>query len=57
MLGDVRYSMVPTSARPLWGIELDPDQPGSHARYAFYREMSKDERERFVAMLLGRQPG
>ena len=26
-------------------------------RQAFYREMSKDERGQFVAMLLGRQPG
>jgi len=57
VLGDVRYAMLPTSARPLWGIELDPDRPRSHARYAFYREMSKDERGQFVAMLLGRQPG
>ncbi len=54
VLGDVRYSMLPISVRPLWGIELDPERPQSHARYGFYRDLAKGEREQFVDMLLGR---
>ncbi|MFO7604425.1 MAG: metal-dependent hydrolase, partial [Gammaproteobacteria bacterium] len=53
VLGDVRYAMLPTSARPLWGIEFDVRQPQAHARYRFYRDMTEAERDRFKAMLLG----
>ncbi len=54
VLGDVRYSMMPTSAKPLWGISLHKTQPSRHVGYAFYREMSQAERKRFIAMLMGR---
>ena len=54
LLGDVRYSMIPTSLVPLWGIVLEPDNVAAHARYRFFRELSEEQRERFVAMLLGR---
>ena len=54
LLGDVRYSMTPTSLIPLWGIELDPDNPQAHAPYRFFRELSEEQREWFVAMLFGR---
>ena len=56
VLGDVRYAMLPTSARPLWGITLDLSQPSRHAGYNFYRQMSQVERQQFLAMLLGRDP-
>jgi hypothetical protein len=36
------------------GIELDPGRPGEHARYRFFRTLPEKQRERFVAMLLGR---
>lgn len=55
VLGDVRFAMLPTSARPLWGIELDPAHPQRHADYNFYRDMSPAERRRFIAMLMGRE--
>ena len=54
-LGDVRYSMLPTSSNPLWGIEFDPESPEQHASYHFYRDMSREERQRFFDMLLGRR--
>jgi len=54
LLGDVRYSMSPSSLIPLWGIELDPDNPDAHANYRFFRELSEEQRKRFVAMLFGR---
>jgi inner membrane protein len=46
--------MIPTSLVPLWGIELEPDNVAAHARYRFFRELSEEQRVRFVAMLLGR---
>lgn len=52
-LGDVRYSMFPTSSKPLWGIEFDLESPGQHATYHFYRDMSSEERQLFFDMLAG----
>jgi inner membrane protein len=54
LLGDVRYSMSPTSLVPLWGIELDPERPNAHANYRFFRDMTKEQRTGFVDMFLGR---
>lgn len=53
VLGDVRYSMSPTSLIPLWGIALDRERPNAHVRYLFFRELRTEQRERFVDMLLG----
>lgn len=52
VLGDVRYAMLPTSIRPLWGIELNLDKPDEHVNFATYRTMSDAERKAFFAMLL-----
>lgn len=51
VLGDVRYAMLPTSARPLWGIGLNLDAPDQHVTFDTDRKMSDAEREAFVAML------
>lgn len=53
LLGDVRYAMLPTSARPLWGIRLDLQQPGAHARFEATRRISRSEVDRFIGMLRG----
>jgi inner membrane protein len=52
VLGDVRYSMLPTSIRPLWGIELNHDAPNEHVTFNTYRTMSTTDRKAFFAMLL-----
>lgn len=52
---DIRYSNLPDSLRPLWGLELDPNRPEQHAHYAFYRDLSRETRQRFMDMLLGRK--
>ncbi|WOO41021.1 metal-dependent hydrolase [Rubellicoccus peritrichatus] len=52
VLGDVRYAMLPTSVRPLWGIELHLEAPDAHVQFDTYRDMSDTEREAFLAMLL-----
>ena len=54
VLGDVRYAMLPTSTRPLWGIEFDPERPDEHVALRFYRAQDAVDRQRFLGMLLGR---
>ncbi|MDZ7662624.1 metal-dependent hydrolase [Thiohalophilus sp.] len=54
VLGDMRYSMLPNSVRPLWGIVIDPKQPQQHVDYRFFRDSSAGVRHTFINMLLGR---
>lgn len=53
LLGDVRYAMLPTSTRPLWGIRLDMKHPETHVQFEASRQMSRQEIERFIEMLRG----
>ena len=53
VLGDIRYSMLPTSVRPLWGIVIDPEFPQQHASYEFFRNNTKQNRSQFFQMLFG----
>ena len=53
VLGDVRYSMLPTSASPLWGIVMDRKNPLLHVDYRFYRQMTMKDREGFKRMIFG----
>ena len=52
VLGDVRYAMLPTSIRPLWGIALNLDRPDEHVKFVTFRTMSDAERKAFFDMLL-----
>lgn len=53
VLGDVRYAMLPTSALPLWGIELNVAVPDRHAALLTFREADATLRRQFLAMLRG----
>jgi len=53
LLGDVRYAMLPTSTRPLWGIRLDLQHPEAHAQFETTRRMPREEIEQFIGMLKG----
>lgn len=53
VLVDVRYSNLPMTIAPLWGIEIDPEQPDQHAKYMLYRDSSSATREKFLKLLLG----
>ncbi len=55
VIGDIRYSLVPNSIKPLWGIVFDPGQPDQHVDYRFFREVDSSTRQRFLDMLFGRQ--
>lgn len=54
VLGDIRYSMLPVSAKPLWGIVINAEHPQDHADYRFFRDNSNDVRQTFINMVLGR---
>jgi len=53
LLGDVRYAMLPTSIRPLWGIRLDLQRTETHAAFETSRRMPRQEIDQFVGMLRG----
>ena len=54
VLGDIRYSMLPNSTVPLWGIRLDPDNFHQHSTEALFRNSDADIRQRFIGMLKGK---
>lgn len=55
VIGDLRYSMLPISAKPLWGIVIDKDKLHEHADYQFFRDNSPHIRKKFLNMLFAKQ--
>ena len=53
ILGDTRYSMLPTSVQPIWGIELDLADQQSHTPFNQFHDSSDLTRQTFIDMLLG----
>ncbi len=53
LLIDVRYSNLPTTIAPLWGIEMDLHDPNQHALYRLFRDASEETRQKFLAYLMG----
>lgn len=56
LIGDIRYSMLPISARPIWGIELDLAEQQKHTPFSQFHDVSNVTRQAFVDMLLGEDP-
>lgn len=54
IIGDGRYAMLPTSIKPLWGIEIDTTKPNQHVNFNTYRDANSEVRQVFMNMLLGR---
>jgi inner membrane protein len=54
VIGDGRYSMLPTSMIPLWGVETDTTQTDKHLPFLYFRDASPEIRSEFTDMLLGR---
>ncbi|MAS82424.1 MAG: hydrolase [Legionellales bacterium] len=54
LLGDIRYSILPTGTTPLWAIEMDLDNTNEHVKLINYRNMSKEVKQQFFDMLLGK---
>jgi inner membrane protein len=58
VLGDLRYSMLPNSATPLWGIMIDTDAQDRHvAMFDYYRAVTADKWRAFMTMLRGEELG
>ena len=57
ILGDMRYSMLPTSIRPLWGIAIDSNRSEQRADYQVFRDRSKSTRQRFMDLLMRNSTG
>ncbi|MCC6922695.1 MAG: metal-dependent hydrolase [Nitrosomonas sp.] len=53
ILIDVRYSNLPMTLSPLWGIEINNLQPDQHARYSLFRDASRETRGKFIQLLMG----
>jgi len=56
VLTDIRYSMLPTTLTPMWGLDLNQEADSEHARFEVYRDRPDNARELFTDMLLGRDP-
>lgn len=54
VIGDARYSMLPTSVSPLWGITIDTTKTNQHVPFDTYRDASPEIRSKFLDMVLGR---
>ena len=49
---DIRYSMLPQSIAPLWGIKLSPDaDPQQHAEYYTLREKAGESLQKILGMM------
>ena len=57
VLGDARYAMLPTSLKPLWGLQFDPKNPEHAPGFVTFRDSSRRVREKFWDMLVGREQG
>ncbi|MCP9293006.1 metal-dependent hydrolase [Gracilimonas sediminicola] len=51
VIGDGRYSMLPITLSPLWGIEVDTTKPNQHVQFGTYRDTGEEVRESFLEML------
>ena len=54
VIGDIRYSMSPIGITPLWGIETNLDNINQHVKFENYRDSSKEMRQKFIDMVLGK---
>jgi inner membrane protein len=54
IIGDARYSMLPTSLAPLWGVKTDTTNTESHLPFLYFRDAGEEIRTGFLDMLLGR---
>jgi len=54
VIGDARYSMLPTILSPLWGISADTSRPNKHVSFDTYRDARSEVRKAYIDMLMGR---
>ncbi len=54
VVGDLRYSLLPSEIQPLWGIRLDANNAAGHVPFLTLRKMAPGTLRRFRAMVSGR---
>ena len=54
LVADIRYSMVPSEIRPMWGLKIEPDLPSdAHAFWWTSRDLDEKSMEVFQNMITG----
>ena len=54
ILGDARYSMIPNSLNPLWGIRADTTAADCHVPFLNFRDAGSEVRKTFLKQLKGK---
>jgi inner membrane protein len=54
IVGDFRYSMLPNTVEPLWGIRVDVSQSAQHAEYVTFRNANGRPFGQLWQMIVGR---
>jgi len=54
LLGDIRFSLLPDSTQPLWGLVFDPQQPEQPVEFRNFRQLEAEDRAHFLSLLRGR---
>lgn len=52
-LTDLRYSMIPHSIAPLWGLDLSKINEAGHAAFENRRNITEEDKQAFLRMLKG----
>lgn len=55
VVGDGRYSMLPTTNTPLWGVIADTTQPHRHLPFKNFRKITSANKTAFLKMILGKE--
>lgn len=53
VIGDARYSMVPTNFSPLWGIEIDQENQNQHIKRREFRRTNTEMNQAYIKMMKG----
>jgi inner membrane protein len=53
LIGDIRYSLIPNRAEPLWGICLKPDARHEHVDFVTTRILKNSTGRQFIDLLFG----
>ena len=52
VIGDFRYSLLPNTLNPVWGIRIDPENPSNNTRFENFRKVDAETWIEFVDMLV-----
>jgi len=53
VIADLRYSLLPDSILPLWGIRIDPSEPSEHVEFETFRDASAGNAWKLWRMIRG----